>query len=293
MAPLILASASRVLPWRIQLGRHAEPRPQRAQLGHEDARGAEDHREGDEALQRRQRQAWHGAMRREAQRCRRRLGRIAPAPRLLAEIGGIGEEEGGPQPGLEREGHDAENELRHEDDEEPALVVAEMPVIHIEPAAVAKAPAAEEQGPADDGIGDGAEHERPAECRADADVLLGGAIAEGDGDEGDDALGQGGAEGREDGARRLLREIEPVPHPLDAVHEELAGGIDRRGRKQQEDEGRKDGGHGRGPGLDGDAPVARRSPPNPQAERRCQWSRHAVEAPRAMAIIVSDHRQAC
>ena len=100
-----------------------------------------------------------------------------------------------------------------------------------------------QQGQADDGIGQGRQHQRAAESRPDADLPLGVSLAEGRRHQGDDALGQRRSEGGEHGSGRRLAQGEATADPFDPVHEELAGDIDGARRGQQQDD--RDGHRGR------------------------------------------------
>jgi hypothetical protein len=101
----------------------------------------------------------------------------------------------------------------------------------------------DEEGNANDGISHGGEHQRAAECCADADVLR-RPLAEHHGDKGDDAFRQGRAEGGEHGADGAAGHAEAKADPFHAVDEVFAGEVDDNGGGNQKRQGE---GHGRPP----------------------------------------------
>jgi len=91
----------------------------------------------------------------------------------------------------------------------------------------------EQQHDAHHGVGDGADHERAAECGADADVTPLGATEQ-HGDQGDHTLRQGRAGGGQDGADRQRSDLQPDSKPLHGVDEPLAGEVDHHGAAEQQ-----------------------------------------------------------
>ena len=154
---------------------------------------------------------------------------------LAPEIESIGAQEQQAEPRLIGESDEAEVDLGGEDGEEPGLVAAQAAMIDLHPAgrATAEAWGMAQQCQADERIGQGRQHQRAAKRRSDADLALGVSLAEGRCHQGDDALGQRRSEGGEHRSRRCLAQGEATADPFDAVHEELAGDIDRACRDQQ------------------------------------------------------------
>ena len=95
------------------------------------------------------------------------------------------------------------------------------------------APEPDQHG-AGDAVGDGADDERAAHRGADGDVVAVLRAAEQHGDEGHDALGQGGAGGGEDRADGDGSDLEADAEPLDGVDEPLAREVDRDGAGEQQ-----------------------------------------------------------
>jgi hypothetical protein len=209
------------------------PRPDHRQLTDEHARCTENDHQRQQCLQ-----AGHGDRRvrpfgLKEQRFGLLFGAVAGVAHLGPRVRSVREQEQPAAKGLDGEGHEPERDLAAEDQQEPALIAAQTLRIEID---WPRRAAGEQQHQPDHRIGDGCQHQRAAQCRADANVPGGGILTHDHRDESDHAFGQCGAEGREHRADRVLRHAGHAPHPLHAVDEVLAGPIDDTGREEQDDE---------------------------------------------------------
>ncbi len=122
---------------------------------------------------------------------------------LAPHIDQIHQHEQRSQPGFTGEGHHAEGHRHQEDADEPGLITAYL-ALHLAIDGPVLPAHAQQQGHADGGITYGGQHQRAAEGGTYAYLLLSGGIPHQQGGQGDDAFGQGRAEGRQQGAGGAL-----------------------------------------------------------------------------------------